>query len=126
MFNNKNELIKQVNWALRAREPIGFRAVSEVSAKWKPEGYEVRFDGGKAVIAHFEGRIVGIAWQQMGDVERHLLAKNCDELPHRAIVAKETIESRVTVVASICIFYLKGCGAARCDFMGRFGGKSDF
>ncbi len=46
MFNNKNELVKQVNWALRAREPIGFKAVSDVSAKWKPAGYEVRFDGG--------------------------------------------------------------------------------
>ena len=75
MFNNKNELIKQVNWALRAREPIGLKAVSDVSAKWKPAGYEMRFDGGQAVIAHFEGRIVVIAWQQMGDVERHLFAK---------------------------------------------------
>lgn len=81
MFNNKNELIKQVKWALQAREPIGFRAVSEVTVEWKPAGYEVRFAGGHAVIAHFEGRIVAIAWQQMGDVERHLLAKDCDELP---------------------------------------------
>lgn len=67
MMTNKTELVKQVNWALRSREPIGFRAVSDVSAKWKPAGYEVRFDGGQAVIAHFEGRIVAIAWQQMGD-----------------------------------------------------------
>ena len=43
-----------VNWVLREREPIGFRAVSDVSAKWKPAGHEVRFDGGQAVIAHFE------------------------------------------------------------------------
>lgn len=76
MFNNKNELIKQVNWALRVREPLGFRAVSDVSAKWQPAGYKVRFDGGSAVIAHFEGRIVAIAWQQMGDVERHLFDKS--------------------------------------------------
>ena len=66
-------MVKQLNWALRAREPIGFKGVSEVTAKWKPAGYEVPFDGGQAVIAHFEGRIVAIAWQQMGDVERHLI-----------------------------------------------------
>lgn len=85
MFNNKNELVKQVNWALRSREPIGFRAVSEVTAKWKPAGCEVRFDGGCAMITHFEGRIVALAWQQMGDVERHLFAKDCDELLHRDV-----------------------------------------
>lgn len=61
MFQDKQELVKQVNWALRAREPIGFRAVSDVSAKWKPAGYEVRFDGGSAMIAHFSGRIVAMA-----------------------------------------------------------------
>ena len=33
---NKTELVKQVNWALRSREPIGARAVSEVTGKWKP------------------------------------------------------------------------------------------
>ena len=85
MFTNKKELVKQVNWALRVREPLGFRAVSDVSAKWQPAGYEVRFDGGQAVIAHFEGRIVALAWQQMGDVERHLFAKDCDELLHRDV-----------------------------------------
>lgn len=58
MFTNKQDLIKQVNWALRAREPIGFRAVSDVSAKWKPAGYEVRFDGGQAVIAHRRGGLL--------------------------------------------------------------------
>ena len=85
MFGNKTELVKQGNWALRAREPIGFKAVSDVSSKLEPAGYEVRFAGGQAVIAHFEGRIVAIAWQQMGDVERHLFAKDCDELPHRDV-----------------------------------------
>lgn len=85
MFQDKQELVKQVNWALRAREPIGFKAVSDMSAKWKPAGYEVRFDGGSAMIAHFEGRIVALAWQQMGDVERHLFAKDCDELLHRDV-----------------------------------------
>ena len=49
MMTNKTELVKQVNWALRAREPIGFKAVSDVSAKWKPAGNEVRFDGGRIV-----------------------------------------------------------------------------
>ena len=49
MMTNKTELVKQVNWALRAREPIGYRAVSDVSAKWKPAGNEVRFDGGRIV-----------------------------------------------------------------------------
>ena len=85
MFKDKQELIKQVNWALRSREPLGYRAVSDVTAKWKPAGYEVRFDGGQAVIAHFEGRIVAIAWQSMGDVERYLFAKDCDELLHRDV-----------------------------------------
>ena len=85
MFGNKQDLVKQVNWALRAHEPIGFRAVSDVSAKWKPAGYEVRFDGGCAMIVHFEGRIVALAWQQMGDVELHLFAKDCDKLLHRDV-----------------------------------------
>lgn len=47
-----------MNWALRVRDPLGFRAVSDVSAKWQPAGYEVRFDGGSAMIAHFEGHIM--------------------------------------------------------------------
>lgn len=70
----QKELVKQVNWALRAREPIGFKAVSDVNAKWKPAGYDVRFDGGCAVIAHFEGRIVALAWQQMGNSATDLRA----------------------------------------------------
>ena len=85
MYTNKKDLVKQVNWALRSREPIGFRAVSDVSAKWKPAGYEVRFDGGCTMIVHFEGRSVALAWQQMGDVELHLFAKDCDKLLHRDV-----------------------------------------
>ena len=86
MFNNKNELIKHVNWALRVREPLGSRAVSDVSAKWQPAGYKVRFDGGSAVIEHFEGRIVALAWQQMGDVERYRFAKDSDKLTASASI----------------------------------------
>ena len=85
MFTNKKELIKQVNWALRLREPLCCGEVKDVRSKWTSEGYEVRFDGGSAMIAHFSGRIVAIAWQQMGDVERHLFAKDCDELLHRYV-----------------------------------------
>ena len=32
MYTNKQDLVKEVNWALRAREPIGFKEVSDVSA----------------------------------------------------------------------------------------------
>lgn len=50
MFTSKKDLVKQVNWALRAREPIGFRAVSDLSAKWKTAGCELRFDGSRCAI----------------------------------------------------------------------------
>ncbi|MBP3739272.1 MAG: hypothetical protein J6I72_09535 [Muribaculaceae bacterium] len=50
MMTNKTDLVKQVNWALRAHEPIGFRAVSDVSAKWKPAGYEEHFDGSRHAV----------------------------------------------------------------------------
>lgn len=117
MFGNKQELVKQVNWALRAREPIGFKAVSDVSAKWKPAGYEVRFDGGSAVIAHFEGRIVALAWQQMGDVERHLFAKDCDELLHLDV-------KELGQIFSVYLNNLVQIGLEKCKFSSKIGWKS--
>ena len=51
MFTNKKELVKQVNWALRLREPLCCGEVNDVRSKWTSEGYEVRFDGGSAMIA---------------------------------------------------------------------------
>ena len=60
MYTNKKELIKQVNWALRLREPLCCGEVNDVRSKWTSEGYEVRFDGGSAMIAHFAGRVVAI------------------------------------------------------------------
>lgn len=79
MFTDKKELVKQVNWALRVYQPLGVIQVSDASAKWTPEGYEIRFEGGSAMIAHFAGRIVALAWQSMGDVARYQFAKDCDE-----------------------------------------------
>ena len=55
MFTDKKELVKQVNWALRVYHPLGVIQVSDASAKWTPEGYEIRFAGGSAMIAHFAG-----------------------------------------------------------------------
>lgn len=57
MFTNKKDLLIRENWALRAGDSIGFRAVSGLSAKWRPAGYEVRFDGGCAVIV-----LRGVLW----------------------------------------------------------------
>ncbi len=85
MFTDKKELVKQVNWALRLQEPFCSKQVNEVQSKWTSAGYEVRFDGGCGMIAHFEGRILALAWQQMGDVARYLFAKDCDELLHRDV-----------------------------------------
>lgn len=117
MYTNKQDLVKQVNWALRASEPMGFKAVSDVSAKWIPAGYEVRFDGGSAVIAHFEGRIVALAWQQMGDVERHLFAKDCDELPHRDV-------KELGQIFSVYLNNLVQIGVEKCKFSLKIGWKS--
>ena len=50
MFTDKKELVKPVNWALRVYQPLGVIQVSDASAKWTPEGYEIRFDGGSAMI----------------------------------------------------------------------------
>ena len=108
MFTNKKELIKQVNWALRLREPLCCGEVNDVRSKWTSEGYEVRFDGGSAMIAHFAGRIVAIAWQQMGDVERHLFAKDCDELLHRDV--KELGHFDIGYLGSL-FHLLKDCGS---------------
>lgn len=128
MYTNKQDLVKQVNWALRAREPMGFKAVSDVSAKWKPADYEVRFDGGSAVIAHFEGRIVALAWQQMGDVERHLFAKDCDELLHRDVkelgqIFSVYLNNLVQIGLEKCKFSSK-IGLEKCKFSLKIGWKS--
>lgn len=76
MFNDKREVIKQVNWALRCCSPLGYTAVKEVKSKWSAAGYELSFEGGSAVIAHFEGREVWLACQSMGDVARYQFAKD--------------------------------------------------
>lgn len=70
---------------MRCYSPLGYQAVRDVKSKWSSAGYELRFDGGCGMIAHFEGRIVASAWQQMGDVELHLFAKDCDKLLHRDV-----------------------------------------
>ena len=75
MFTNKAEVIKQVNWALRCYSPLGYTAVKEVKSKWTAAGYELSFEGGCGVIAHFEGREVWLAWQSMGDVARYQSTK---------------------------------------------------
>ena len=116
MFTNKKDLIKQVNWALRLREPLCCGEVKDVRSKWTSEGYEVRFDGGSAMIAHFAGRIVAIAWQQMGDVERHLFAKDCDELLHRD--AKELGHFDIGYLGSL-FHLLKDCDGDKRILMGQ-------
>lgn len=116
MFTNKKDLIKQVNWALRLREPLCCGEVNDVRSKWTSEGYEVRFDGGSAMIAHFSGRIVAIAWQQMGDVERHLFAKDCDELLHRDV--KELGHFDIGYLGSL-FHLLKDCDGDKRILMGQ-------
>ena len=116
MFTDKKDLVKQVNWALRVYQPLGVIQVSDASAKWTPEGYEIRFEGGSAMIAHFAGRIVALAWQSMGDVARYQFAKDCDELLHR--VVKELGHFDIGYLESL-FHLLKECDGDRRILMGQ-------
>lgn len=84
---------------MRCYSPLGFQAVNVVKSKWTAAGYELRFDGGSAMIAYFEGRIVALAWQSMGDVARYQFAKDCDELLHRNVKELGHIDSCVYAVS---------------------------
>lgn len=58
---NKQDIVNLVNWALRCYSPLGYQVLKEVNAKWLPVGYELHFDGGSAVKAHFDGRAPGVS-----------------------------------------------------------------
>lgn len=116
MVLDRNEIKAQVEWALMTYEPFRHVQLEKLTCKWVESGYEVRFDGGSAMIAHFSGRIVAIAWQQMGDVERHLFAKDCDELLHRDV--KELGHFDIGYLGSL-FHLLKDCDGDKRILMGQ-------
>ena len=62
---DKQEMIAQVEWALRMRDPFTTEKVKDLKIKWKPVGLEMRFEGGIGIVAHFEGRSIEMAWLSM-------------------------------------------------------------
>ena len=73
-------MLALVDWAIRAREPLCQVSLRNIKGQWQGTGMELTFEGGKAVIANFEGVIVEDAWQRMDEFERYQFCKDCTEL----------------------------------------------
>jgi hypothetical protein len=86
MVIDKKEIQAQVEWALRSYNPLWNGKVEDIKAKWTTAGLEINFKGGYALHANFEGRCLGIAWQSMGEVDRYMFQKDCEELLERNVL----------------------------------------
>lgn len=90
---DKKEMMAQVEWAIRTHDPLCQVKLQDIQGKFKSHaGLELTFEGGNAVFANFEGRIVAIAWENMSDYDRYLFNKDCEDLLGKSVLEVGNID----------------------------------